>query len=149
MKRFEKTLLFLGLIAVVAVAACFFAERIFQKSPAHHHDTLHDWIHEQLEQTAEQEKQLEPIERRFREQRQHYLEVIRLGDMELAQAILQDKGDSPAVRAAIEKIHQAHGDLQKITIEHVFEMRAVLTPEQYEKLLNLTANALYQIKHDH
>ena len=67
--------------------------------------------------------------------------------MELAQAILQDKDNSPRVTVAIEKIQQAQGALQKATLQHVFEMKEALTPEQYQKLLNLTANALYQIEH--
>ena len=64
--------------------------------------------------------------------------------MELAQAILEDQGDSPKVAEILEKIHQSHGELQKVTLKHVFEMKKVLSPEQYKKLLDLTADALYQ-----
>jgi Spy/CpxP family protein refolding chaperone len=67
--------------------------------------------------------------------------------MELAQAILADKSDSPRVQSAIAKIHDAQGELQQATMRHVFEMKPVLAPEQYEKLLNLTANALYEVGH--
>jgi len=35
--------------------------------------------------------------------------------------------------------------LQEATLEHVFEMKEVLTPEQYQKLLNLTADELNQV----
>jgi Spy/CpxP family protein refolding chaperone len=46
------------------------------------------------------------------------------------------------VNAAIEKIHAAQGELQMVTIAHVFEMKAALTPEQWEELMKLTAQAL-------
>lgn len=36
----------------------------------------------------------------------------------------------------------AMGDLQKATLDHVFEMKSVLTPEQYKMLLALTAEGL-------
>ena len=45
--------------------------------------------------------------------------------------------------AAIRSIHAAQAELQQATIDHVFEMRTALRPDQYDKLLNLTANALY------
>lgn len=32
------------------------------------------------------------------------------------------------VSAALRKIHDARGELQNVTLQHIFEMRAVLTP---------------------
>ena len=49
------------------------------------------------------------------------------------------------VSTAVERIHDAQGELQEATIEHVFEMKGVLTPEQYQKLLNLTADELNEV----
>lgn len=118
----------------------------FQK-PAH--QNAHDWIHTQLGLTSEQDKALEPIEKRYREKRRELEQQLRLGNMELAEGILADGRDSNRVNQSIEKIHGTMGSLQTLTIGHVFEMRDVLTPEQYKKLLNLTANALYQLDSDH
>ncbi len=89
-----------------------------------------------------------PLEQRYEDQKRHGNELINLANMELAQAILTDKGDSPRVRSAIAKIHEAQGELQNATVQHVFEMRVILRPEQYDKLLNLTANALYQVQRE-
>ena len=61
---------------------------------------------------------------------------------ELAEAIRSDGRDSDRVHAAIRKIHSNMGELQMFTIGHVFEMKEVLSPEQYQKLLNFTADAL-------
>lgn len=144
MNKLRHLLPYLGLVVVVSSLACYASGRIFHHPQKMDGADLHLWIHEQLLLTSEQDKKLEPSEQRFASLKKHYSELIRIGNMELAQAILENKGDSTAVSAAVEKIHQAQGALQKATLAHVFEMKPVLNPDQYEKLLNLTANALYQ-----
>jgi hypothetical protein len=46
------------------------------------------------------------------------------------------------VKAAVQKIHHAQGELQQAVLDHVFDMRPVLTQEQYDRLIQLTATAL-------
>ena len=41
------------------------------------------------------------------------------------------------------RIQRVQGDLQQAVLDHVFDMRTVLTPEQYERLVQLTAKALH------
>ncbi len=132
-------------VALVAGLACLLTARWTGKR----HSDAHRWIHTQLGLTSKQESQLQPIEQRYDEQRRHFSEVIRIANTELGQALLADGGDSPRVKAAIAKIQEAQGQLQEATLRHVFEMKAVLRPEQYDKLLNLTANALYQVDRAH
>lgn len=146
MKRALAILALILAVAVVASVACLLTARWTRSQHSNHADA-HHWIHTQLALTAEQEKQLVPIEQRYDEQRRHFSELIRVANMELAQALLADEGDSPRVKAAIAKIQEAQGQLQDATLRHVFEMKPVLTPEQYSKLLNLTANALSQAGH--
>ena len=40
------------------------------------------------------------------------------------------------------RIERQTGELQQAVLEHVFAMRPVLTPEQYDRLIQLTAHAL-------
>ena len=42
----------------------------------------------------------------------------------------------------MQKIHHAQGELQQAVLEHVFDMRSVLTLKQYDQLIQLTAHAL-------
>ncbi len=147
MKRALPLIGLLLAVAAVACIACIFTMRFTQERSRISHADAHLWIHTQLGLTAEQEKQLGPIEQRYDEQKKHLGELIRLANMELAQALLSDKGDSPRVKAALAKIHESQGHLQDATLRHVFEMKPALKAEQYEKLLNLTANALYQVNH--
>ena len=41
------------------------------------------------------------------------------------------------------------GELQMLTIQHILEMKEALSPEQYQKLLNLTADALDSLDSQH
>jgi Spy/CpxP family protein refolding chaperone len=144
MKRPLQLLAVLVVVVLVAVGACvvtfsFFVPLRSNSVPSH------EWIHNQLGLAAQQEKALEPIEAQFERRRRELLDQIASANNELALVIREDQGYSPRVSAAIEKIHHAQGELQEATLEHVFAMRAMLTPEQYQKLLNLTAEALSKI----
>jgi nickel and cobalt resistance protein CnrR len=105
----------------------------------------HEWIHQQLGLSPDEQKALEFIETRFAQRKRNLMGEIHSANRELAEAIKQDQTNSPRVSAAVERIHHAQGELQEATLEHVFEMKGVLTPEQYQKLLNLTADELNQV----
>lgn len=81
-------------------------------------------------------------ERRYEETKRHLEEVVRLANGELAEAILRDKAYSSSVQKSMEEIHGAMGELQRKTLEHIFELRDVLDAEQYERLIGLTAQGL-------
>jgi len=142
----------MGLLAVVflvALVASVLSVTVYSKLRRSDHDTGHAMIHDQLGLTAEQKKALEPIEIRCREQCRALETEIRRGNKDLAEAVLADGQDSPRVHDAIARIHAAMGELQNLTIRHVFEMRAILTPDQYKKLLSLTADALCNLDSEH
>jgi Spy/CpxP family protein refolding chaperone len=133
----------LVIVALVAAAACYVSARIF--GPLRRSQVSgHEWIHKQLGLTPGEQKALEPVETKFAQRKRTLMREIRSANKELAEAIKQDQEDSPRVSAVVERIHHAQGELQEATLEHVFEMKGVLTPEQYRKLLNLTADELNQ-----
>ncbi|MBV8273684.1 MAG: periplasmic heavy metal sensor [Verrucomicrobia bacterium] len=144
MKSPLQLLAVLFVVAIVSVGACAVTFRFLV--PLHSSNvSSHEWIHHQLNLTAEQERALEPIEAEFQQRKRELLGQIESANNELAQVIKEDQGYSTRVSAAIEKIHHAQGELQEATLQHVFAMRAMLTPEQYQKLLDLTAGALSEI----
>ncbi len=132
------------IVALVAAAACYVSARLFGRLSTSAGDA-HEWVHKQLNLTQDEQKALEPIETKFAERKRDLMNEIRSANKELAEAIKQDQADSPRVSVAVEKIHQTQGKLQEATLEHVFEMKEVLAPEQYQKLLNLTADELNQV----
>lgn len=104
--------------------------------------SLHDVVHRDLGLSADQERRLEVIEKDYAGRRATLEADIRAANRELAVAIAQGRADSPAVDAAVDHVHMAMGALQKATIAHVFEMRAVLTPEQTKRFDRAVVSAL-------
>ena len=102
----------------------------------------HEWLHRELHITPEQHKALEPIEARFAEKERMDREEMRAANRQLAAAIRKGNANSPEIAAAVHLIHLHMGDLQKDSLDHLFEMRAVLTTEQGDKLLQLAERAL-------
>jgi len=149
MKRLSSALILLGVVVLLAAGAACLSISLYSKWHKPAYQNAHDWIHTQLNLSAEQDLALEPIEKRYRSERQNLEQQLTLANRELAEAILADGRDSERVHSAIEKIHLHMGALQRVTIGHVFEMKEILTPEQYRKLLNLTANALYNLDSGH
>ena len=92
--------------------------------------SLHDMVHRDLDLTPEQTRKLDAIEEDYAAERKLLEADVRAANRELADAIREGHKDSPKVEAAIDHLHMAMGALQKATIAHVFDMRAVLTPQQ-------------------
>src|SRR6516162_4997567 len=135
MKRWIQLVLLLGVVAAAAGSASFITSRLFyRRAPGLVSE--HIQIHQKLGLTQEQEKRLEPIEQRFAQQKEQLLRSIRQANGQLAMAIREDKPNSSEITTAVAAIHAAQGELQKVTLDHVFEMKAVLQPEQYQKLLD-------------
>lgn len=142
MKRPIQFVLILAVVALVATSACLLTRYVVPTMRNTNPEDAHYWIHQQLGITSEQEKSLDPIEHRYSARRIQLTQAIQQANTELANVLLEDKAATPRVNAAIEKIHAAQGELQMVTIAHVFEMKAVLTPDQWDRLMKLTAEAL-------
>lgn len=132
---------------------------VVARQTAHHHeghahdhprdssgDAFHEWLHSQLGITAEQEEQLAPIEQSYAEKRGAILDRIEAAGHELAVVLEKTPVNRPSVDAALEKIHEAQGELQQVTIGHFLEMKEALSPEQAAKLLRWTRES---ITHEH
>ncbi|MGV8928386.1 MAG: Spy/CpxP family protein refolding chaperone [Brevundimonas sp.] len=105
--------------------------------------SLHSVVHEKLDLSAEQDRQLDIIEARFAARRPALEAEVRAANRELAVAIAASEGDTPQVQAAVDHFHAAMGKLQKATITHVFEMRSVMTPAQAEVFDKAVVDALH------
>lgn len=141
MKRFYRDFRLSLIVAVLAFGICWMVGHSFMG----HRETVHDphqWLHDQLNLTAEQDKKLIPIEAKFAERKQTLETEMHQANRELATAINEDGNYSPRVKQSVDKIHTAMGELQNATLEHLFEMHSVLTPEQRKKLNRLTTDAL-------
>lgn len=136
-------LLFLLTIAAVAALATYGTTRWLHRVTADE-VTSHEWLHHELNLTDEQLKILESVEVKFGERQRRLAQALHEANRQLARAMAEDKAYTPRVTAAVEHVHHCMGDLQKASIEHVFAMRAELSPEQGDKLLVLAQKALEQ-----
>ena len=103
---------------------------------------FHHWLHENLNLTLEQEQALRPIEDQFeKDQRRIRQEISRAADT-LATAIRNDDRDGPELEAALLGLNEAQGKLQKLSLDHFFQMKSQLHPEQAEKLLRWTHESI-------
>lgn len=132
----------LAAIAIISAASSFLTLRMVSRDQGHPAEDYHEWIHKKLNMTPEQERRSLTSERRYEETKRHLEEVIRLANSELAERILKDKSYSPLVEKSVAEIHSAVGQLQKATLEHIFELKEVLDAEQYGRLIELTAQGL-------
>lgn len=96
----------------------------------HSEASLHAMVHHDLDLTADQERRLELVEARFAQRRAALESELRAANVELATAMGRSQQYGPEVQAAVDHFHHAMGELQKETIEHVFEMRSLLDPAQ-------------------
>ncbi|MBN8521643.1 MAG: periplasmic heavy metal sensor [Alphaproteobacteria bacterium] len=142
-RTYQKEVAYFIGIAAIAFIVLYFCLNVVKPSAQSQIDA-HSWLHEQIHLTAEQDRALTQIEKKFAEKQRELQAEIHAGNVELANVMMEDRKFSDRVAAAVERIHHAQGDLQKATIEHIFDMQTVLTPEQAEKLNKLAADALIQ-----
>lgn len=103
---------------------------------------LHELVHEKLHLTQDQERRIKGLERAHAARQAALQAEMRAANAQLAEAIETQHAYTPQVQAAIDRFHRAMGELQKETILHVLDMRAVLTPEQARQFDAIVARSL-------
>jgi hypothetical protein len=118
---------------VVAFAAAFAGNFLGQQllSNGRQSETeLHAFLHGDLDLDAAQTAKIEVIEQRFATRRKALELEMKAANAHLAEAMEAEHGYGPEVTAAVDHTHHVMGEMQKETLEHLFEMRSVLRPDQ-------------------
>jgi Spy/CpxP family protein refolding chaperone len=127
----------IGVAAISAVATRHLIDR-----PQPQVASLHDWLHRQLDLTEEQSVALDRIEAEFAAEEKPVREAFAAANRELAALIGAEAAYTPEVASAVEHVHHLMGELQKLSIKHLFSMASVLDPGQREKLIHYAEMAL-------
>jgi Spy/CpxP family protein refolding chaperone len=91
---------------------------------------FHELMHDNLNLTSDQEAALKQIEDRFGRRKAEIEAKVRKTNRALAEAIETEKTNSPRVQSAVDDCNAAFGEMQAATVEHILEMREILTDQQ-------------------
>lgn len=148
MKQFWQVLFFLMIVACAAIGGVLIGQNFWGKSSSnvHHHAAgdMHALFHHDLSLNTQQEKELVIIEKDFSRKKALYQEQMKLANMELAAAIKSSGYSSPQVQKAIDEIHGTMGELQKLMLQHLADMEAILSEEQNKQLEEKVVEQLYR-----
>lgn len=137
-----KRLTIVAAVAFVAAVGGVFAGRALVTRLAPPETELHAILHERLELDAAQRLQIGALEQQFAARKQALEQELRADNARLARAIAAEHGYGPGVQAAVDRSHQAMGELQKEMLQHVFRVRSVLRPEQARRFDAAAVEAL-------
>lgn len=137
-----RRLLVLAAVAFLAALAGVLIGRGISERVPEQSSALHELLHEELGLDAQQLAQIEQLEATFSARRGALEAEIRAENARLAAAIQAERGYGPRVTAEIERSHHVMGELQKVTLEHIFAMRTVLRPDQAEAFDRAVVRAL-------
>ena len=132
----------IALIAFIAAVAGVYAAQTISDPPRKSENELHAFLHNELKLDVAQEAKIEAIETRFAVRKKALELDMRAANARLAEAIETEHGYGPRVTAAVDHVHHVMGEMQKETLEHLFEMRAVMTLEQARRFDKTVVKAL-------
>lgn len=125
-----KRYLLTAIVAFAAALAAAWIARDFRPADRAESSELHTLVHEKLHLDPAQKVKIEALEAQFAKRRKALDAQLRQANAALAEAIETEHQYGPKVAEAVDRSHQAMGELQKATLAHVFAMRAVLRPDQ-------------------
>jgi Spy/CpxP family protein refolding chaperone len=134
----------IALLILLSLGAGFLGSIGASKWTVHSSEStsLHGFVHEELNLTRDQMQSLDEIEAKFSVKRQSLEIFLRAANATLASAMDEEHEYGPKVASAIEDVHVQMGELQKATVEHVFQMRAILNPDQQKAFDQRVSDAL-------
>ena len=122
-----------GAVAAVAVISALIAvgvTRLTLPCWSPQGTDLNALLHGEMHLSQEQQRKMDALEKSFAHDRKDLDQKLHDANSAIAAAYLSEHGYGPRVSEAIDRSHMAMGELQKLTLRHVFAMRAVLTSEQ-------------------
>jgi len=132
------------LLIVVCVGISYLTVNL-TRTASHFSEDLHAGhheLHQELSLTDSEKKVIEAFESDYQKERILLLEEFnqRIGTLG-ALLVSHDEWNSD-VEHAIHELHVVHGQLQKLSILHYYQMLEVLPPKKQQKLRELAAQAL-------
>lgn len=136
--------LLVALVAFAAALAAVLCMRMWFAPAPRVESEVHALLHQHLTLDAVQEQRIHALEAAFAIRREALEAAMRADNQQLAGAIAAEHGYGPKVGEAVDRSHHVMGQLQKETLQHIFAMRAVLSPDQAAQFDIAVVEALTQ-----
>lgn len=139
----KRNISFFIIFILITLFSGFFIGNYFKDSQRDQLEASHEDFHDLLGLTEEQLLKLEPIEAKFTEEKAYHKDQLHKANRALGDIMLKEKSFTPEVQKAVEKVHNAMGELQNVTLIHFFDMRAILDENQARIFDDYAANVMY------
>jgi Spy/CpxP family protein refolding chaperone len=127
--RLKQTFSLLLLTAFVSMPA------LSQKRPmAPREDMLHPRLMERLNLSKEQKSQIEKLRADFQKQQIAQRAKVQTAAVELRQLLRAEDPDKAAIEKKINELAQLRAQLQTARVNHLLNVRKILTPEQQKMI---------------
>lgn len=141
MKQVYRDLRSTILVALIAFTVCWASNHwIFY--PKYHPTDPDQWLKDKLGITKAQLEGIKDVEERYTQDRARIMSEITEVNKKLAKALIEEKQYSDRVKSLVMHTDKLHAELKEVTLRHFYDMRPALTPEQIEKMNQLTVHAL-------
>lgn len=152
-RLFLVLLIFGSAVGGALVASGLTALFAHDEAEHHQHDVVeasdfHIWLHSQLDLTAEQERELEPIEASYDGKRAAIAGSLEAASRELAEAVADEDSPRAAIDRALADVQRLQGELQSLTLDHFYEMKTTLDAEQTREVRKWIHDSIVN-KHAH
>lgn len=139
-----RLLSFLFLLVAVCVGVSALTAKWVMWVQEWEHDQPHGhaWLQKELGLTDEERRQIDEFEAQYRSHRSELLDRFERKIAGLAEILETNDSYSPEVIQAVHQLHEVHGKLQNLSIEHYYDMFGVLPSEKRAKLRDLAIEAL-------
>jgi len=127
--RFAPLLITLALVILSGLAGAWIGAQLWATTPATH-DQFHDKLFNELHLSDKQDELMEALELLHSSENDKYIKQLSKANSALADMLETNDNYNDEVEAAIDNVHSAMFDLQKVTVRHLYEMREILDPSQ-------------------
>ncbi|HEX9783973.1 MAG TPA: periplasmic heavy metal sensor [Opitutaceae bacterium] len=107
---------FFVVVVLLACAAALGTRRLMDRHDDPSNIMLHRWLHDKLELTSEQRAAIEEIEADFAAEEMRLRANLSEANRQLAKIMREDEAYTPRVTDAVEQVHHAMGELQKLSM---------------------------------
>lgn len=139
-----RLIVLLLILVLVGILVSFLTSKWVMSEKSWKHDEPHGhlWLHDELGLSAGEAAQIDAFEAEYRSERGILLAEFERRIDALSEILRTTDSYSPQVNQAVHHLHEVHGQIQSLSIQHYYDMLGVLPPDKQDKLRVLAIEAL-------